>query len=98
GRHPRVGFTVTAGRGSPAFTQLKVTVPTEMKLVSGHGVSLKARGVRHPGFGTRLSHGVLQISLHRALSQVAVTIGRPALRIAKGRQPRVRHRTVPKLS
>jgi subtilase family serine protease len=98
GRRPSVGFTLTAGHGSPVFTQLKVALPTGMKVTSGRGVSLKARGVHRPGFRAHVSHGVLQISLRHSLSQVTVTVTRPGLRIASGHQPRVRRRTTPKLS
>lgn len=96
-RHPRVHFTLTAGRGAPAFEQLKVDLPSGMRMVSGRGVSLAAHGVRRPGLRTRVSRGLLQISLRRPLSRLTVTVGRPGLRVTGGRSARSRHRGAPTL-
>ena len=98
GARPRLGFTLTAGRGSPAFTQLKLTAPSGTKLVSSRGVSLKARGVRHPRFRTRaVTRGAADQPSRFAVAGHGHH--RPAGAPGRlGAPARARHRTVPKLS
>jgi hypothetical protein len=96
-RHPRIGFTLTAGRGAPSFSRLSLSVPAGLRVASGRGLSLKARGVRRPGFRARVSRGVLEISLRRSLSQLSLRLTSPGLKSSSGRRPHARRRGTPRL-
>jgi hypothetical protein len=89
-RRPRVGFTLTAGRGAPPFSRVTVTVPRGLKLVSARHLSLRARGVRHPSFRARVVRGSLQVTLRHSLSELSLVLRSPGLRRSAGRRRRVR--------
>jgi hypothetical protein len=98
GKRPRVSFTVTAGRSAPAFQRLSVSLPSGLKLASTRGVTLKARGVRHPRFSLHLSGGTLQIGLRHSLSELSLTLSRPAVQAVSGRRAHARARGASKLT
>jgi hypothetical protein len=89
---PRVSFTVSAGRAAPEFQQLSISLPSGLRFASTRGVTLKARGVRHPRFRTRLWRGVLQVTPRRSSRQLSLILAAPALRADPRRHAQARRR------
>ena len=87
-RGPALTFTVATGHGAPALRDLVVSVPKPLRLVSGDGIEISARGrVR---FTAEVSSGSLLIELRRAFRRVRVTISSPALQASAGRRADIR--------
>jgi hypothetical protein len=89
-RRPALAFTVVAGRGAPALSQFLVTVPADLRLVSGRGVRAVVSGAARPHFSARAVSGGLRIELARGLRRVRLTLAYPAIRAILGRQTQVR--------
>jgi subtilase family serine protease len=87
GSKPTLAFTVSAGRGAPALSTLRLTAPRGLRFASRRGVGANngaAHKPRRVRFGASLPHGVLTIKLRKTSASVRVTVGKPGLQILGG--------------
>jgi subtilase family serine protease len=96
-RHPTLSFTVKAGRGSPALRELEIAVPKGLRIVSAQGLRLTTSNRARVRFRAHVATGLLVVALHKALSQVSVTLAGPGLRSVSGRKPNARGASAPRL-
>jgi hypothetical protein len=82
-RRPTLGFTVTAGRRSPAVRELIIAVPTELRLRSTRSISVVTAN-RHLRFSAQLSGGRLRLTLRKPQTAVAVVLGPRAVNNGPG--------------
>lgn len=79
---PRLVFTLSAGKGSPAVKRLQIGLPKGLSFTRGFAagtVVYGPNGKRVKGFKLKLSKGLLVVSLPKGFTRVRVTIGPPAI-------------------
>ncbi|MFZ0042013.1 MAG: protease pro-enzyme activation domain-containing protein [Solirubrobacteraceae bacterium] len=86
----KLAFTVTTGKGAPALSTLRITVPHGLRLASHRGVGItatagKSRRVR---FTASVRRGAETIKLRRAVAGVRVVLRRPGLQDPRHRRTR----------
>lgn len=95
-QRPTLTFSVATGHGAPALREMVVNVPKQLRLVSGHGVEIAARGTVH--FSAKVTHGALAIELQRAFRRLQVTLAYPALQAGDGARANSRGPGTPELA
>ncbi len=91
-QRPHLGFTLTAGRDAPAFAQLRLRLPSDLRLVSTRQVGLGSGRTPRTHFRARLVHGTLQITLRRPLKELRLVLTYPDLRVDVRRRAQPGHR------
>lgn len=95
GAKPTLAFTVSAGRGAPALSTLRVTAPRGVRFVSRRGLGANDGATHRPRrvrFSARLARGVLTLKLRKPSASVRVTVGKPGLQILAGRATKLARR------
>lgn len=79
--HPKLSFTVTAGRSAPQLATVTVAVPRGLTFTRSRAtVSATGVGNRRLNLTASLQHGTLVLKLKRTSSQIHVTIAYPRLK------------------
>jgi hypothetical protein len=81
--HPSLSFTLVAGRRAPWLRQLVVTVPSELRLRSTHGIGLR-NGGRRVHFAARRSGARLTLTPRAPQRRLTIALGSAALAHGSG--------------
>jgi subtilase family serine protease len=102
GSRPTLAFTVSAGRGAPALSTLRVTAPRGLRFASRRGLGMNDGAAHRPRrvrFSARLAHGVLTLKLRKTSGSVRVIVGKPGLQILAARVSKLARRaSAPRLT
>jgi len=83
--HPKLGFTITAGRNAPALKGVSIGLPKGLSFTrASRTVTVTAAGGRRVGFAFRLVGGRLVITLTSTANQVRITVSDAAIKVTSG--------------
>ncbi len=96
-RRPRLGFTIAAGTGAPALKTIAIGLPRGLTF-SHHrrrlarDITAKDRTGRRQKITTRLSHGILTVTLKNAATRLQIAITAPAIRARTALANKAKHK------
>lgn len=94
-RHPRLGLTITAGRGAPELVSASIALPRGL----GFGRIIRNVAVAGPDgkrvrFSARIAGGRLQIALAKPSPRIRITLGGAAIKVSHGLAANVRRQRI----
>jgi subtilase family serine protease len=83
--HPKLGFTITAGRNAPALKGVSIGLPKGLSFTrASRTVTVTGAGGRRIGFAYGLVSGRLVITLTSTANQIRITVSNAAIRVTPG--------------
>jgi hypothetical protein len=91
GKHGKLGFSVHAGSGAPGIKSIAISLPHGLSF-SGKSSSLRKGVSSHTHATLKVHRGVLTAGLSPAIASLKLSVGNPALKVAKALQKRHKHK------